>query len=155
MSDETPKEPGTESVAESPAEVPPTPPEAPAGSVMDQNPLPETAQEIPATAHSAQNEPLAPESEPIPPPVVSAPVSQPLPALNPADGRAARTARKQKNLDRILGLFTAQTEITNDEVEKLLHVSDATATRYLSQLEKEGKIVQVGTTGQSVSYRKL
>ena len=46
-------------------------------------------------------------------------------------------------------------EITNDEVEKLLHVSDATATRYLEQLEKEGKIKQEGRTGQSVSYTKL
>ena len=30
-------------------------------------------------------------------------------------------------------------KITNDEVEKLLHVSDATATRYLSALEKEAQ----------------
>ena len=50
--------------------------------------------------------------------------------------------------------FAKQTEITNDEVEKLLHVSDATATRYLSELEKRGKLKQVGTTGRGVLYVK-
>jgi hypothetical protein len=30
-----------------------------------------------------------------------------------------------------------------------------TATRYLSQLEKEGKIKQVGKTGKSVFYSKI
>ncbi len=37
-------------------------------------------------------------------------------------------------------LFAKQTEITNDEVVKLLHVSDATATRYLAELEKRGLV---------------
>jgi len=46
-------------------------------------------------------------------------------------------------------------KITNDEVEKLLHVSDATATRYLSALEKEGKIQQVGKTGKAVEYTRI
>jgi len=46
-------------------------------------------------------------------------------------------------------------KITNDEVEKFLHVSDATATRYLSQLEKERKIKQNGKTGRGVSYSKI
>ena len=40
--------------------------------------------------------------------------------------------RIQKKLLKVMGLFAKQTEITNDEVEKLLHVSDATATRYLA-----------------------
>ena len=41
---------------------------------------------------------------------------------------------------------------TNDDVEKALEVSDATATRYLDKLEKEGKIVQVGREGRFVKY---
>ena len=45
--------------------------------------------------------------------------------------------------------------ITNDEVEKLLHVSDATATRYLQALEKENKIKQTGVTGKAVFYEKI
>lgn len=62
--------------------------------------------------------------------------------------------RIQKKLLKVMGLFAKQTEITNDEVEKLLHVSDATATRYLAELEKRGKIQQVGTTGRGVKYVK-
>jgi hypothetical protein len=63
--------------------------------------------------------------------------------------------RKRKKLDRIMSLFLKQSKITNDEVEKFLHVSDATATRYLSQLEKEGKIKQHGRTGAGVSYSRI
>ena len=63
--------------------------------------------------------------------------------------------RIQKKLVKVMTLFAKQTEITNDEVEKLLHVSDATATRYLAELEQRGKIRQVGTTGRGVKYVKL
>jgi Fic family protein len=53
-----------------------------------------------------------------------------------------------------MGLFAKKPSITNDEVEKLLHVSDATATRYLSHLEQQGRIMQTGKTGHAVSYTK-
>ena len=43
----------------------------------------------------------------------------------------------------------------NDEVEKLLHVSDATVARFLSQLEKENQIRQIGKTGHAVWYEKF
>jgi len=62
--------------------------------------------------------------------------------------------RREKKLMKILNLFAKQTEITNDEVEKLLHVSDATASRYLHELVKRGKVNQVGTTGRGVTYTK-
>ena len=63
--------------------------------------------------------------------------------------------RKRKKLDKIMVLFLKHKNITNDEVEKFLHVSDATATRYLSQLEKEGRIKQNGKTGHMVSYSRI
>ena len=63
--------------------------------------------------------------------------------------------RKRKKLDKIMTLFLKKQKITNDEIEKFMHVSDATATRYLSQLEKEGKIKQSGKTGKSVFYTKI
>ena len=69
--------------------------------------------------------------------------------------RNAIQFRKRKKLDRVMSLFLKQSKITNDEVEKFLHVSDATATRYLSQLEKEGKIKQNGKTGHMVSYSRI
>src|SRR3990167_3628542 len=69
--------------------------------------------------------------------------------------RNAIQFRKRKKLDRIMSLFLQKSKITNDEVEKFLHVSDATATRYLSILEKEGKIKQNGKTGHMVSYSRI
>ena len=76
--------------------------------------------------------------------------------------RATIQERKAKKLEKILEALNAKgkngstgsPQVTNDEVEKLLHVSDATATRYLSALEKEGKIQQVGKTGKAVEYRR-
>lgn len=72
--------------------------------------------------------------------------------------------RKRKKLDKILQVLDGNgpaslglrgvNKITNDQVEKLLHVSDSTATRYLDQLEKEGKIRQVGKTGKYIHYIK-
>jgi hypothetical protein len=80
--------------------------------------------------------------------------------------KLAIQSRKRNKLDKIMNLFarnpsstakltTGQAYITNDEVEKYLHVSDATATRYLSILEKEGKIKQNGKTGKGVLYTKI
>ncbi len=66
-----------------------------------------------------------------------------------------RQEKKREKIDKILDLFAKQTNLTNDEVEKLLHVSDATATRYLETLEKEGKIKQVGKTGKGVTYENI
>lgn len=66
-----------------------------------------------------------------------------------------RYDKKFKGLEKILQLLTKQSKIANDEVEKLLRVSDATATRYLDILEKEGKIKQIGKTGKGVYYTKL
>ena len=43
--------------------------------------------------------------------------------------------------------------ITNDEVQELLGVADATATRYLEALEQEGIIEQIGKEGRNVYYK--
>jgi len=69
--------------------------------------------------------------------------------------RNAIQFRKRKKLDRMMSLFLQKSKITNDEVREFLHVSDATATRYLSQLEQEGKIKQNGKTGHAVSYSRI
>jgi predicted HTH transcriptional regulator len=52
-------------------------------------------------------------------------------------------------------LFLKKQKITNQDVGDFLHVSDATATRYLDVLEKENKIKQVGKTGHAVSYSRI
>jgi predicted HTH transcriptional regulator len=61
---------------------------------------------------------------------------------------------KEKNMGILLDYLNTNGTVTNDQVEKLLLVSDATAERYLAEFEKEGTIVQVGQTGRSVTYRK-
>jgi Fic family protein len=53
---------------------------------------------------------------------------------------------------QILGLFDVGDRVVNNDVEALLGVSDATATRYLQELEDEGKIKQIGTEGTAVYY---
>ena len=64
----------------------------------------------------------------------------------------------EENKKKILEMLTLRgagaekAKITNNDVEKLLGVSDATATRYLDALEKEGKIRQVGKRGRFVYY---
>ena len=42
--------------------------------------------------------------------------------------------------------------ITCDNVEKLLDVSNATARKYLNELESENKIKQIGASGRDVYY---
>lgn len=137
----------------------------------------QTPQLEPETAHIPANEPNATEpppslpvsvghSEPMPEPQDpveteptqhTAPATIIAPVVNLArdlavKARAVIQSRKRKKLDKILILLDSKKHIGNDDVEKLLRVSDATATRYLTQLEKEGKIIQVGRTGKSVQY---
>src|SRR3954470_17875223 len=117
---------------------------------------------VPPVAGTAQipvSEPMVATAESLPP-APSTPV-----ATSPSFGRTARDlwakalaaiqTKKQKRLAAIMKYLDRMDKhgrITNDEVEKLLHVSDATATRYLAQLEKEAKIKKIGTEGAAVYY---
>lgn len=106
----------------------------------------------------SEPEPVETDSTPVPSPTQAEPVILPKPniardLLNKA--RFAIQTRKKVKLDRIMTLFAKRTSITNDEVEKFLHVSDATATRYLEILEKENKIKQSAKTGKGVTYTKI
>lgn len=62
---------------------------------------------------------------------------------------------KEENKRRILGILETQSPLTNNHVEQLLGISDATATRYLEELEKEGLVRQVGGTGSGVYYERV
>ena len=63
-----------------------------------------------------------------------------------------RQQAKKQAKGEILKLLKEKENISNNDVERLLSVSDATATNYLQELENEGRIVQIGKTGRSVSY---
>lgn len=152
----------TPSTEERPSEE--TPPKAPRGvlpfSNTDDREENLVAGELPRITQqpqqgTAQPEPAPPQELPMP---AQAQVTE-TPPRNIArllleKAKLTIQLRKQKKLLKIMGLFTKKKSITNDDVEKLLHVSDATATRYLSALEKQGKIMQLGKTGHSVTYTK-
>jgi len=152
-----------------PAIEPTAPPQEapPATTAPEASPAPAEAVPAPETAQIPPNEPIATEPEPIaptpivtqpePPPPASAPVIlAPVHAVRDllTKARVSIQDRKRKKRDKIMEAFTKKNQITNDEVEKLLHVSDATATRYLSALKKEGKIIQVGKQGKGILYIK-
>ena len=60
--------------------------------------------------------------------------------------------KKAENKQKILAFVQEHGKIQNNDVEKLAGVSNATAERYLDELEKEGKLTQHGVIGQGVFY---
>jgi predicted HTH transcriptional regulator len=67
-----------------------------------------------------------------------------------------RQAReKAEHLKMILSFAEARDKFANNDIQKLLGVSDATVTRYLDELEKQGKIRQVGDAGGYVYYQVI
>lgn len=151
-------------IEESPTAQPAEPLESEPEPTWETAPEPTPEPSVPQEPTTVEPEPIPePQPEPVPPPE---PVSGPTIQTSTQYGiqtnlarelltraREAIQFRKRKKLEKIMSLFLKKSEITNDEVEKLLHVSDATATRYLSQLEKEGRIRQTGTAKGSVYSR--
>ncbi len=146
---------------EAPIEPQPQTAQVPVSEPLPPEPVSETIQAEPETIP----EPESVETDSTP---ISSSQSQAEPVVVPkpnlardlakdllSKARFAVQTRKRVKLDRMMTLFAKRTNITNDEVEKFLHVSDATATRYLEILEKENKIKQSGKTGKGVSYTKI
>ena len=172
---EEPQEPQTAQVPVSepitPAPSEPLPPaeaqtpSEPAQPVSEATPEPtpsellQTAQINPAEVEKAAQ--AASEPVPTPQPQAPTPPAPPTPSNKPisrellAKGRAKVQEKKQKKLDKIMELLNTKDKVSNADVEKLLRVSDATATRYLSALQKEGRIRKIGKTGRSVFYAKM
>lgn len=67
----------------------------------------------------------------------------------------ANTQKKENKatkLEKVLGALIERGQLTNDDVQALVKCSGVIATRYLSELLKQGKIKKVGTTGAHVVY---
>jgi len=64
-----------------------------------------------------------------------------------------RTVRKNANKEKILALLGERGELSNSDIRDELGVSAATVTRYMDDLEKDGKVEQMGETGHAVHYR--
>ena len=80
---------------------------------------------------------------------------QPAGADKLAEFNSARDERAKENKEKILKSIEIQKSINNDSAQSLLGVSDATATRYLDELERDGKIKQIGNSGRGVFYEKV
>lgn len=154
-------------VAETPAAKPPAEavPEVAASAT---EPVPEIEIEaaphekvVETTSHGAQPAlaPVAPASSPSPALETPAPAPQtvPPPPPQPVDtsiksrlnqALEAIRFRKRAKLDKILVLAVKKKSIKNDDVEKLLRVSDTTATNYLNQLVRSGRLKRVGNSHQ-------
>lgn len=178
-----PSEPAPVETAQMPANEPiPAPvsePVSPAQQTQAASPSePSPAPEVPASAQSEPAQPVseaaetsaestleAPEPEQQATPKTAAPAAQSANVNAPSKAErnrellqkanAIRRDKKQKNSDMIMAELEKRGEITNDQAEKLLRCSDATATRYLATLVKQGKIKKVGTTGTGVVYVKV
>ena len=72
-------------------------------------------------------------------------LSEPGPDLAPP-------TKKEEAKSKLLESIMSRGRIANNDVQILLGVSDATATNYLEELEKEGKIKQHGEIGRGVFY---
>lgn len=71
------------------------------------------------------------------------------------DAGGDRTRNLDENLSKLEKHITGmEGEIRNDDVEKLLGVSDATAERYLQEMENRGLLTQIGKEGRFVYYKK-
>ncbi|MBU2524076.1 winged helix-turn-helix domain-containing protein [Patescibacteria group bacterium] len=64
----------------------------------------------------------------------------------------AQSAKKEENKEAIVRYIREHGKIANNDAERLLKVSDATATNYLEELEQEGIVEQMGQ-GRSVYYQ--
>jgi hypothetical protein len=119
---------------------------------QEANQSPETGQ-----PREVDQSPVAPSQMPeqaeaqVEPPI-SAPVSSLTGLLQKA--LAKIQFRKRKKLDKILELARQKGKITNDDVQKLLGTSDATATRYLAQLVREARLRRSGNTA-GVVYKPM
>lgn len=79
---------------------------------------------------------------------------QSVPILLPPDdlvlrGLAARRARREAKLQKVLELVKKEGPLGSIDVQKHLHVSDSTATRYLKELVRQGKLKRVGSPSRA------
>jgi hypothetical protein len=64
-------------------------------------------------------------------------------------GRGLKHYHHPENLAKILAGAKANGKVTNDDVERLLGVSDRQASRYLNELARQGKLVKYGRFKQT------
>jgi hypothetical protein len=133
----TAEEPKPEVVPETP-QTPEPPKQEEQKPADDIKPAEETKEEEKPKEETRQEEKVS--SSPVPEPPKS-------PQINLDELRAKankeRQDRKQEHLSEVKKLAKSK-QINNDDVRELLHVSQSTATNYLEELTKQGKIKKLG-----------
>lgn len=64
-----------------------------------------------------------------------------------------QTVRKKANKAKVVTLLAEKGELSNSDIREALNVSDRSVIRYMDELEREGKVEQMGNTGRGVVYR--
>jgi|SRR3989344_6607470 len=62
-------------------------------------------------------------------------------------------SQKEGRKQRALVMLQEKNGISNADIRKVLGVSSRSVVNYMDELEKEGKVEQIGKVGQSVTYR--
>lgn len=62
------------------------------------------------------------------------------------------TSQKEGRKQRALEMLREQGELSNSEIREELGVASRTVVKYMSELESEGKVKQVGDVGRGVVY---
>ena len=65
-----------------------------------------------------------------------------------------QTVRKSRNKAEIVLLLEQHEELTNADIRKHTGFSRRSVVRYMSELEREGKVEQMGESGRFVTYRR-
>lgn len=135
--------------------------EIPVGDTIAPTPISKSASmtesELPASTPSVPHSEAATAREQVRSTSTNSPISQTTDFLALTQekrqrGNAMRLQHREEHLEKIVVHARIKPRITNDDVEKLLHVSDSTAARYFNLLVTRGLLVKEGR-GRSVSYR--
>lgn len=77
-------------------------------------------------------------------------------AMPVTEAKNKQTENKEQEKKALLDFMESGNQsLTNEHVRMMLGISEATATRYFDELEKEGKIKQVGKEGAHVFCEKI
>jgi hypothetical protein len=138
----------------------PSEPQAPTGESPTTSPIPSTSIPVaPVSASSSTSINESPTSEP----VESLDQLQPNHSSQDQSGfirgllvkaQAKIQSNRQKKLDKVIELAQKKGTISNEDIQKSLHMPDRTATRYLVKLVEEGRLVRVGSP-RDAKYRFL
>jgi len=64
-----------------------------------------------------------------------------------------QTVRKNANKQKVIALLQEKGESSNSDLREALGLTERTVTRYMEELERQGRVEQVGDTGRNVTYR--